>query len=683
MKQSPLSPPRAGAAWSVEDPENAKDLRAVGTGSRSRQAVGAVAIWFIAVGMIYTLPPVGALLSVAVFVAVVPLGGERLSARLVSTCVVGAGLLGLLLALGDTFGFRVLTLGRLQSAFLVPATAAVLVLLYGVVRQQRIHAARLDAATVPLLLATGVGWWSAGYPAQGVEFGDTIGGLMLLGWDHQSHFTIFSYMQEQRGVWRQGPPESASLFLDYPPLAGAIAVGLTTLVGAPTSDASSLLENYVRSASAMFGLAVGLIAWTAAKTGEQVATRRLRRVHPGGVAVFCGLAVGGYVVLGPASAFFDYGFTNFLLAISMATATSWLVIAELKDYPGRAAVVVMSATAAMGLLWTPLVLLMAPSGLVLLVRIIRGKLWGLLVMTVLLAAVGAWVAAWQVYRIVPDGSAANSIAQTLAAVGGGQPAVPVSHLVLLVLLGVATTVTRARLGNEWWAPLALPLAGVLIAIAFAVNTTRAGFPVADSYYVAKALWIVYLALLPLLGTLTAVCIVALVGSTTSREKEAFVEGGRGSLRTLLVGLAVASVLWFSTLTENAPNGYIDYYSIPVGGQAVLDRWDAFRNVPQGEVVAAAYEETQIRPHRTVVVWDSGDLLTNRWLASLRGDLTADADAIYTALPSPYAEPARTALEQALQARPQLKLLIVASRPSRDFLRPLQEMFPGRVAFIRT
>ncbi len=91
---------------------------------------------------------------------------------------------------------------------------------------------------------------------------------------------------------------------------------------------------------------------------------------------------------------------------------------------------------------------------------------------------------------------------------------------------------------------------------------------------------------------------------------------------------------------------------------MIDRSSAFRNVPQGDVVARAEEVTEGRPNNLAIAWDSGDLLTNRWLASLRSDLDGGADGVYTALAgAPYVEPARDALMAALTNDPDLDVVI--------------------------
>ena len=505
---------------------------------------------------------------------------------------------------------------------------------------------------------------------------------MGIGFDHQSHFSIFAYLYEQKGVWRQAAPESASMFLSYPPLAGALGVGLATLASPDGLATTQLVRPYIQTSSGMFGLSAGLLAWTAAEAGRTVAITRGRGDRAGVVAVVSGLAVGGYIVLGPASALFDYGFNNFFLAVAIATSASWLVISERDGFASQAAATTVAAATAMGLLWTPLVGLLLPAGLILAVRIISRRSWKTLALAVILAGVGMWVVAWQARRMIPDGPAATSFAQAIASLGGGQPAIPVPHLVILLVLGLSgLALTRTRPGVSWLAPWAVPGAGAVITLAFAANAIRLGFPVLDAYFVAKTVWIVYLSVLPLIGTMVAAAMLMVLRNLAGHDA-AYGRAPQGDrTRLALVGALTLALVWLSTPTQSTSRGHFDYYTIPVGSQAVLDRRDEFRGGAEGRAVVQALEVTRNQQSRLTVIWKGRDLLTNRWLASLRGDLTVQNDVIFQALAeAPDGSAARGVLEQALAADPTLDVVIVASEATHpDSLQSLIVQFPGRVA----
>lgn len=234
-----------------------------------------------------------------------------------------------------------------------------------------------------------------------------------------------------------------------------------------------------------------------------------------------------------------------------------------------------------------------------------------------------------------------------------------------------------------WRLVLLPAAAAaLLALVFVWNTTRFDLPARDSYYVAKSLWIVYLGLVPTIGAGVGLAFSAVpVGGAPGRS-------GRDSLarsaRMSVAGVAAAALVWSSAPTPNAPNGSIDYYSVPVGGQALLDRDDIFRGIAQGDVVARAAELTRSTPRRLAIAWDSGDLLTNRWLGSLRGNLTGHADRVLSSLlGAPYAEPAAAALRQALVSDPTLRVVVVWANPdSRELLRQLKAEFGPRILLRR-
>ena len=148
-----------------------------------------------------------------------------------------------------------------------------------------------------------------------------------------------------------------------------------------------------------------------------------------------------------------------------------------------------------------------------------------------------------------------------------------------------------------------------------------------------------------------------------------------------MGALTLALVWLSTPTQSTSRGHFEYYAIPVGSQAVLDRRDEFRGRAEGDVVVQALEVTRNQQSHLVVIWKGHDLLTNRWLASLRGDLTVQNDVIYRALAeAPDGSAARGVLEQALAADPALDVVIVASEATRsDSLQSLIVQFPGRVA----
>ena len=649
----------------------------------ARTAAAAVVGLVVCLGLLVLVPWLGALLSVAALVAVVPLGGTSASARLVGLVAISSGLLGLALAVGDGLAFRVLSPDRVRIAFAVPVVVAAVVVVVSAATGRRVRWARADLGLVAPVLVAVAAWAATGLPARGVDLGQGIGGLMLMGWDHQSHFSVFSYLYDQGGVWRPDASAPVSMFLGYPPLAGAIGVGLAMLVSPGDLQPVQQFPLYVQATAVTFALGAALVAWTAGSLGRRVAEATDHGARAGGVGLVSGLVVGGYVVLGPPVALFDYGFTNFFLAIALATAASWLAFTRMQEPGARAnaysAAVVVATAVALALLWTPLVVLVVPVGLALVVAAVRARQWWALATTALLVLVGGSVAAWQVLGIAPSGGEASSLLDTLARASGGQPAVPLPHLVALAAVGIAAPVLLGR--TRWpsgFASLAVPAAGAVVAAAFAVNTSRAGFSVPDAYYVAKALWIVYLAVIPVAGGAVAVGALALVGRL---DPSASLWRARG--RLALAGVLSAVLLWAAAPTQNAPNGAIDYYAMPVGTEAVSHRWTAFREVPQGEVVADAVRRSGRWPGRVAIVWDGGDLLTNRWVGSLRGDLDQRANAVYTVLAAPpYAEPSRDALGASLAADPTLSVVLVAATPeSLAVLRPLKKEFPGRVTVV--
>lgn len=657
---------------------------------RDRDAYGlvpsvvAVVVGLPVVGaLLVVVPYVGALLAVASFVALVPLGSRLASTRLVVGGALGCGILALVLALGDQLAFRVLTPDRVRVAFLVPALVAAGVVLVCAARRRPLPVAVPDLGLATIAVVVVAGWAVTGSTALGVDVGHGIGGLMSRGWDHQSHFSIYSSLYEQGGVWRPGDPDDASRFWDYPPLAGALCVVVAILVSPGDTTPVAQFPLYIQSTALLFAVGAALLAWTAGSVARRMAASSLRARGSDVVGLAAGVVTGGYVLLGQASALFDFGFVNFFFGVALATTTTWVVVAVAPRWSTGAvavpAALAVATATALAQLWTPLVVLAVPAGLLVAVRLVRARAWFLLGLTVVAAAIGAWTALWQTTRLAATGADATSLASTLAAVGGGQPPVPTSHLVALATIGLAgPLVLGARWRTAFWGLLVAPAAGLAIVLAFAVNTMRLDFPLADSYYVAKCVWIVYLTLIPVIGPAVASAAVRLQRVLAARKDDRWRHA-----RVAGAAVVAASLVWASAPTSLGVGASIDYYSEPLGAQAVSDRHDAFRDITQGLVVVGAIDATRRWPNRLAIAWDSGDLLTNRWLASLRGDLNTTADEVYTAMSdAPYGESARDALQAALAAHPELKLAIVVVTPeSQELLKPLKRAFPDRVVVV--
>ena len=637
---------------------------------------GAAAVALVTALLIWLLPVVGAIAVMAIVVMIVPLARD-LSARIVIAFLIALGATAVVVMAGDIVGIRVLSPDRFRLGLAIVAVVAAGFLL---MRPFSTLKPRFDAGLAPLLGVTAVSWFLFSGPALTLTSGDDIGGLMVMGWDHQSHFTIFSSLYEQGGVWDPAAAEKRFSFYTYPPLAGVLSVMMTMLAHPSPLDIDSMVPFYVHTTALLAALGFGLVAWVGYAAARQVPSR-LRSRRRSQVAVVASVVLAGALMLGPVSSFYDMGFSNFLLASALGGSASWVVL----SVPGARRLVrltVLAATvASIALLWTPITLLLLGAVIVLGWELIRDRRWLLLMAAVLFGAGALSVIAWQTLRLVPDGAQATTLAGTIAAVGGGLPPVPFFQASGMVVAAALLAAAHRRGHRRPWMTLLLTALGaIVLAGVFTYNTVRTETSAQDSYYVAKATWVLYVVAAPILAALISLALNLVASSVATNV------GSRGSarLRTGVVGVMVAALVWGSLASVQTPGGKAGYFSVPTGVQNAWTRWDAYRGIDAGHLILATEDLFDNRPRKLGILWDAGDLLHNRWLASIRGQLTVRNDRVLSALPgAPYLEPARDALQRALAGDPSLRVVVAWYLPAtRKLLKPVKQQFPDRLELRR-
>jgi hypothetical protein len=101
--------------------------------------------------LLATVPWLGAIVSCALLVAVLPFGRDA-SSRFVLLLVLLVGLLGVGLLIGRFLDVRVLSPDRLRLVMLLPALSATALVAAAAARRRRARWARPDALLLPLLV---------------------------------------------------------------------------------------------------------------------------------------------------------------------------------------------------------------------------------------------------------------------------------------------------------------------------------------------------------------------------------------------------------------------------------------------------------------------------------------------------------------------------------------------------
>jgi hypothetical protein len=612
-----------------------------------------------------------AVVSVALFVTYVPITTGVSSRLVVALCLV-TGVLG---ALTVAFAVLDISLALAGSRLLAVGPGLTAAAVLAVRPDRRALLPRWDAGILSLALTTAGAWLLTGATLLGRPPAAVMGGLSALGWDHQSHFSMLVDVHNMGGVWRASSGASRPSFDAYPPLAAMLASSGSWLVDGHAVPADLLVVRYAQAAAILCALSLALLAWVAASAAEALAEHTRRGMW---VAEAIGLAIGGYLCLGPLLSFFDYGFANFLLAVSLAVASSWLVLAPLQQQPVRAGFVLAAGVVSTSLLWTPLVVLLAPASAVFAWQLLRARAWRTTLALLLLGGAALSVALWQARRIAPDRTSANGLAETVGAVAGGLPPVPFGQACALLLTGGALflLVPRAR-RRPLGAVLAVSVGALALVAGFAAISVHSGTHPQHSYYWAKSVWVLYIVSLPVLG-----CIARETVTWFATHRDMRVD--RPSIsRVAVAGVAAAALLWMSLGYSNTAGSKSGYVAVPPAFDSVFARWHAFRGIDAGYLVFSASRAIGAAPDRVPIIWDGGDLKQNRWLASLRVQLDARADAVYNPMPgAPYLQPAVDALRANLNSDPRLKVAIAYFRPeSKQLLDPLAREFPSRVRLV--
>jgi hypothetical protein len=621
-------------------------------------------------------PVVGALAAAGLFLAVAPIG-PRVGDRLVATVCLTYGLLALFVVFGDHAGVRLDAWTARALASVWALSAAVALLFRG---RLRCAVAGMDWATLPLVLTALGAWLLTGALALGRAQEAVVGALQGIGWDHQSHFAIFTSFYRLGGTWRPESGLTQPFFDSYPPLEGAMASWWAWLRHGEVLLPSQLPAHYLQVSAIGGALALGLLAWVASRAAGAVLPAGDATWKAGAFTALAGVAVGGYLLFGPVLTFFDHGFSNFLLAVALATACSWVAIeATERGEWVLAAALLTATTASLSLLWTPLVLMLGPAALVLAQALIHQRAWPQLAACGLLGAVAAYTAVWQSRRIAPDPGAATSLAETIGSAAGAIPASPVAQSVALLLIGITLYVLAPPERRIGWRAVAGCFLGAAVLLGmFMAITAWSGAPVRGSYYVAKAFWAMTLAMAPLAGAVFAQVVLGIaaapvpVGTTALR--------GRGT-RTLVLGTLMTMLLWSGHAhVDTRGEGRSGYVSQPVVTERTQRRLAAFRHETAGFVFYRAVSAIGAGSTEVPLLWDGAGLLQQRWLAALQGRHDVQAERIYNEMPtSPYTEPEVAVLRDRLVAEPSLRVAIAYYLPeSAALLEPLAAEFGDRV-----
>jgi hypothetical protein len=385
------------------------------------------------------------------------------------------------------------------------------------------------------------------------------------------------------------------------------------------------------------------------------------------VAPFAAIAAFAlFALVGTPAELFNAGFTNFVMAVTIVAVVAYLGSRSLASAKRIGWLLVPLGSLAVIGLWTPLVLGIAPAGVVVLIALSKKKKWlGIGWAIATLALVGGTTYLQTKAIVNVSGKDAGGFTQDLGAVNSGMIEfntlaaliAPVIALVVAIYLikRKAVTTAVAAAGSTL---AVLPF--LFIAIAGAV---AAGKGWLESYYVLKTLYAILLFAAPLFAAIIA------IGATAVTLKFAKTTATRS-----IVGVIIAAVL----------AGAFIFSSGNPGLQASQKRTESVENSLVGEAIVNSAEAAKPYSDKMPMMWDGAGTLPNLWLASLSGVMSKEQQTFYLSLPPfPYEAETQQYVFDFLASHPNQHLAMMWFRGiSGQQLTTLETQLPNQVTLVK-
>lgn len=603
-------------------------------------ALGASAASILA---LWVVPPIG-FVAVMVLLVLLPPWGRSLSERAVISALL---LMGLVAVVYPRAGATPVTA---TTARVTLTALVVFILALRAVPRWRELVIPKPGVSDFLVLLLGVAssvWLLAAYV--GRNSFEMVSGLFFSGWDNQAHFTTFANTYEVASTTWPTVDGSIAWNQWYPSLHTTLwsLAELGSHSSGEALDRIGLLWPYIQWSAISFGLCLAALAWVAGDLGARVGGRpaagRTRPIAVGLVALF-GL-------LGSPAFLFNKGFTNFMMGVTVTvvvayiSARSWRSARELGWF-----LIPLGALTIIGL-WTPLVLGLVPSGVVVAVALLKHRRLLGIAWLVATAALGAFMALTQSQAIlgVEPGQSTADFTTSLGAVGNGMAAFNIgAALAAPVVVGLfVALLVRHR---QWPMPAAIagPVVGAgIVAIVFALGADSADVGRLQSYYVLKCLDAMLLASAPLIAAALAIVAVRALRGVSSVT----------AVLAVCLGLVVA-IGMFGYVGARPAAVDAGFWAAP-GIQAGADRTQGVNDPLVGEAIIRGAQSAIPYPDYTTLLWDGAGTLPNLWVSSLTEVMSKSQNRFYRGLPSfPYEQSTADYVNLSLNVDPTLRVVVL-------------------------
>lgn len=611
------------------------------------------AIVILAALMLWLVPAIGFVLFIVVAIAVPPWGRTLIERGVISAIVIMG-----FVALGFPRAGATPIDATSVRVFLVTIMVAMLALnLVPRLRDIPLPRPRLIDG---LIIGVGVLlWFILVLPLQGGSASEVISGLYFAGWDNHAHYTTFANTYiSQSTTW---PTVDGSIAWNqwYPTLHTTLWALGTYFVNGAGLDRIDLLVPYVQWSALSFALAMVALAWMASDLAFRWGVRTSRRTASTAAFVSIGI-ISMWVFLGSPQFLFNAGFTNFTMGVSLVAVSSYLAIRSTRSAQTLGWFIVPLAALAVIGLWTPLLVGLAPAGVIIAITLIRSRPIGGVLWLVISAAVASIVAIRQFGDVLSAGGETDA-AQFATGIGGvsvGMAPFNLTAALVSPIVAVAVAVLAWRPLSLRWGLAGPSVMTAIVALAFVPGAAAAGTWWLDSYYVQKALNASLLVTVPLVAAAVSVAAAVAARQVNARNTVA------GAVLVSLVGIAVFS----SSGTREDPV-LVGFPRFP-GLDAVDQRSQGDSQRWLGALILSGVDATEDLPGFAPVLWEGPGTLANLWAGSLQGNLSSTQQVFYLSLPQPpTGQPAAEWAKQALSAYPDLRIAFIPpSQESAEFLR---------------
>ena len=615
-------------------------------GAMNRTWAVFAAVTAAVIAAVWLLPPVG-LAAALIMLALLPPWGRTLVERAAVSFVV---VLGVIAVVFPRAGSTPVT--HLSAHLLITLLLLAFLALRAVPRLREVGLPRVEPVDVVsgLVGVVTVVWLLSTYAGRSLQ--QVIASLFFAGWDNQGHFTTFANTYTVGSTTWPTTDGSIAWNQWYPSLhTTSWALG-ELAVRAETLTRQELVIQFTHWQALSFALCMAGLTWVAGDLAGRIAGPERRRL----ARVLGASAFGVFAVLGSPTFLFNGGFTNFVMGVTIVVLVAYLSARSLRSARVLGWFLVpLGALVVIGL-WTPLVLGIVPSGVVVAIALIRWRRVLGIVWVIGTALLGAVVAVTQTSAIlgVEPGTTSADFSKNLGAVSSGMVpfnlalalASPVIVLLVLVML--------ARSGR-WMLGVAVvgPVVGAcLVALYFSFSADSAGLTRLQSYYVLK----------PLDGALIAVVTVvaALAGVAVARITHS-VSRPTGVMSVVLAGVIALSLFGF---VGTAPDGLASGFTAAPAVQAGVERMKGINDELIGASIVGAASAAESYPQDVTMLFDGSGTLPNLWVSSLHGVMSKAQNSYYRDLaPFPYDAKTIAYMQLALRFQPTWTFATMWFRPS--------------------